>query len=258
MENAFVHLTRVPDATDRCLTGKEKVNPSSFFLPFGMSVPSSSATNLPNSPAMKPNNSCRHIVKQRISSNKKMHNSGTTSKWSKTRSNDDDSAYKNPPRRSLTSGVVGCWLPWIQSWRHASCCHQDAPWAPGSLFLLGPIHRTILPLSWIRGTKLISVNPSFSEMYLLSLLFLTLWTQIRNSGFRGGDAFAGILTDPVGSLSMQRAAATSALRTSPAAPPPPSPPPPPPPWSRSPTRIWCPSAGWVASGGGAAALTGGA
>lgn len=73
IENAFVHLTRVPDATDRCLTGKENVNPSSRVFPFDKLVPfSSSATNLANSEAMKPNNSCKmeneynQIINQRI------------------------------------------------------------------------------------------------------------------------------------------------------------------------------------------------
>jgi hypothetical protein len=58
MENAFVHLTSVPEATERCFTGNENVNPSSLFFPFEMLVHfSSSLTNLANSEAMKPKSS---------------------------------------------------------------------------------------------------------------------------------------------------------------------------------------------------------
>jgi hypothetical protein len=58
MENAFVHLTSVPEATERCFTGNENVNPISRFLPFEMLAHfSSSSTNLANSEAMKPKSS---------------------------------------------------------------------------------------------------------------------------------------------------------------------------------------------------------
>jgi hypothetical protein len=58
MENAFVHLTRVPDATKCCFIGNENVNPSSRFFPLDeLEHFSSSETNLANLEAMKPEGS---------------------------------------------------------------------------------------------------------------------------------------------------------------------------------------------------------
>jgi len=56
MENPFVHFIRFPDAIDVCLTGNEKVKPSSLCLPGEQCRPSLSvATKLASAVAMKPN-----------------------------------------------------------------------------------------------------------------------------------------------------------------------------------------------------------
>jgi hypothetical protein len=53
MLKPFVHLIRFPEEIDVCMTGKEKVKPSSLFLPGGTLKSSfSSLTNFASSAAI--------------------------------------------------------------------------------------------------------------------------------------------------------------------------------------------------------------
>lgn len=61
--NPFVHFIKVPDEIDNCLTGNEKVKPSSLCLPGAGWNPSPSvATNFASAVAIKSNNSWNHII----------------------------------------------------------------------------------------------------------------------------------------------------------------------------------------------------
>lgn len=52
--NPFVHLIKMPDETDNCFTGKEKVNPRSLLLSSDISEPSPSfSTKSFNAEAIK-------------------------------------------------------------------------------------------------------------------------------------------------------------------------------------------------------------
>lgn len=56
MEKPFVHLIRFPEAIDDCITGNEKVKPSSLCLPGGSWKSSPSwSTNFASSAAIKSN-----------------------------------------------------------------------------------------------------------------------------------------------------------------------------------------------------------
>lgn len=60
--NPLVHLIRVPDAIDVCLTGNENVKPSSLCLPGGGWKPSGSESiNFARAAAIKSNNACNNI-----------------------------------------------------------------------------------------------------------------------------------------------------------------------------------------------------
>lgn len=62
IEKPFVHVMRVPDAIDSCLTGNEKVKPSSLCLPGDRWKSSPSvATNFASAEAIKSNNACKSL-----------------------------------------------------------------------------------------------------------------------------------------------------------------------------------------------------
>lgn len=63
MLKPLVHFIRVPDEIDVCLTGKEKVKPSSLCLPgAGWNSSGSELTNFASLAAIKSNSSCKPIM----------------------------------------------------------------------------------------------------------------------------------------------------------------------------------------------------
>ena len=127
----LVHFIRVPDAIDVCLTGNEKVKPSSLCLPGGgWNSSGSELTNFARDVAIKSNNSCNDRINIFQGVGRLIAST--------------DFLITDLPLKNWSSNEEESKLLWALCWQHLSLFHLTAHEGCENLCHQDPMHKRFL------------------------------------------------------------------------------------------------------------------